>query len=637
MHDERENLGSNPSVHPAFGDVLRAGLSRRQVLAGGLGTLAVWLTDGPGLLVRAEAGESALMGFSALSISEEDAVRVPEGYRSDLLYAWGDPVSNGPAWDPNALDTAEEQALQAGMHHDGMHYFPLPYGSNSSTHGLLAVNHEYVDNGLLFRDGLEGWSAEKVRKAQAAHGVSVVEVRIEGGRWRVVRPSQYGRRVTAYTPMRISGPAAGHPRMQTAADPTGALVLGTLNNCAHGYTPWGTYLTCEENFNGYFLNKGTIPADQARYGIASSTLYRWNEFDARFDAGKSPNEPNRFGWVAEIDPYDPSRTPVKRTALGRMKHEGATVTVASDKRIVVYMGDDERFEYIYKFVSRDAYDPDDRAANSNLLDFGTLYVAKFDSDGTGQWLPLVYGQNGLTPEAGFGSQGEVLVKTRQAADRVGATRMDRPEWIAVSPLNRDVYVTLTNNSQRGDGGRPGVDAANPRNANVYGHILRWREAGSDPGSTSFSWNLFVLAGDPRQGDSAKKGNIKGDAFGSPDGLWFDARGVLWIQTDVSTASLYRTDYANLGNNQMLAADPSTGEVRRFLTGPRFCEVTGVDVTPDGRTMFVNIQHPGEPGSADNNDPRNPGANSVWPDGPGIGRPRSATVVITREDGGAIGS
>ena len=638
MHDDREDLGRNRSGNSTFDEVLRAGSSRRQVLAGGLGALAAVLIEGPSSLGRAlGASGSALMGFTGVPVSEEDAVIVPRGYRAEVLYAWGDPVSNGPAWDPNARNTAEEQALQAGMHHDGLHYFPLPYGSNSSTSGLLAVNHEYVDNGLLFSDGFEGWSAEKVRKAQAAHGVSVIEVRNEGGRWRVVRPSRYGRRITAFTPMRVSGPAAGHPLMQTAADPTGALVLGTLNNCANGYTPWGTYLTCEENFNGYFVNQGRVPADQQRYGIAKESDRRWSEFDARFDAGRNPGEPNRFGWVVEIDPYDPAQTPAKRTALGRFKHEGAALSLAPDDRVVLYMADDERFEYIYKFVSRDPCDPGQRAANSSVLDSGTLYVASFGPDGAGQWLPLTYGENGLTPEAGFRSQAEVLVKTRQAADEVGATKMDRPEWIAVHPLSKDVYVTLTNNSERGTRGKPGTDAANPRGANVYGHILRWREAASDPRSTTFSWNIFVLAGDPAQGDTTKRGSIKGDAFGSPDGLWFDARGLLWIQTDVSARSLYSGDFARIGNNQMLAADPATGETRRFLTGPRHCEVTGVHATPDGRTLFVNIQHPGEPATGDDNDPKNPGANSVWPGGPEIGRPRSATLVITRDDGGVIGS
>jgi uncharacterized protein len=302
---------------------------------------------------------------------------------------------------------------------------------------------------------------------------------------------------------------------------------------------------------------------------------------------------------------------------------------------VVYMGDDSQNEYIYKFVSRDAWNPANRAANFALLDSGTLYVGRFNQDGSGQWIELTQGLNGLDAASGFASQADVLTFTRLAGDRVGATKMDRPEWVAVHPQTREVYVTLTNNTTRGTTGGA-VDAANPRANNVFGHIVRWRETGDDPTATTFRWSIFVLAGDPRNADAAKRGNIKGDAFGSPDGLWFDARGVLWIQTDVSTSALNAGDYANLGNNQMLAADPSTGEIRRFLTGPRGCELTGVVTTPDGTTMFVSIQHPGEPGSGDNN-PSNAAAISSWPDGPGISRPRSATIAIRRTDGGVVGS
>jgi secreted PhoX family phosphatase len=337
----------------------------------------------------------------------------------------------------------------------------------------------------------------------------------------------------------------------------------------------------------------------------------------------------------EIDPYDPGRRPVKHTALGRIKHEGAPVTLAKDNRAVVYMGDDERFEYIYKFVSKDVFQPHDRAANLRLLEEGTLWVARFAADGSGEWLELTHGKNGLAA-AGFASQADVLINARAAADHVGATKMDRPEWIAIHPKTGEVYCTLTNNTMRGRDGKPAVDAANPRVNNVYGHIVRWREQGGDAAATRFAWDVFALAGDPSQADAAKRGAIKGDAFGSPDGLWFDPRGVLWIQTDVSTSTLNKGDYANLGNNQMLAADPSTGDIRRFLTGPNGCEVTGVITTPDGRTMFVNIQHPGEAPS-ERSDPAKPTAISTWPDGPGAGRPRSATIVIRKRDGGIIGS
>ncbi len=627
---------SNSSANHEFGELLDALITRRRILKGGLGAAALAFVAGPSELLGDAIQSSALMGFTRLPVSLEDRVLVPPGYSAVVLYAWGDPISSGPSWDPTAANSAEEQAIQAGMHHDGIHFFPLPFGSGSSSRGLLAMNHEYTDDGLLHVGGMDPWTPDKVLKSQAAHGVSVIEVGLENGGWRVVRPSSLARRITAYTPIRISGPAAGHPAMITSYDPSGRLVRGTLNNCAHGYTPWGTYLTCEENFNGYFVNKGTIPASQARYGISKDGAgYRWHEHDGRFDAGSEPNEPNRFGWVVEIDPYEPSATPVKRTALGRFKHEGATVTTGRDGRVVVYMGDDERFEYIYKFVSSRAWNPADRGANADLLDQGTLYAARFNADGTGQWLELTQGKNGLDAAAGFASQADVLINARSAADKVGATKMDRPEWIAVHPTTREVCVTLTNNSQRADTGRPGVDAANPRARNAFGHIVRWTEDG-DPTATTFRWKIFVLCGDPRSAEADKRGTIKGDAFGSPDGLWFDARGLLWIQTDVSTSTLNTGDYVNLGNNQMLAADPATGEIWRFLTGPKGCEITGVTSTPDLRTLFVNIQHPGEP-SSERNDPRNPGAVSTWPDGPGIGRPRSATIVIRKDDGGVVGT
>jgi secreted PhoX family phosphatase len=490
---------------------------------------------------------------------------------------------------------------------------------------------------LLHPDGMDPWTAEKVAKSQAAHGVSVIEIDQANGRWRVVRPSRWARRITARTPIRIAGPAAGHPLLRTAADPEGRTVLGTINNCGHGATPWGTYLTCEENFNAYFVHGGDVPANHKRYGInAKGFGYRWHEHDPRFDVAAHPNEAYRFGWIVEIDPYDPSRRPVKHTALGRFKHEGAAVTLSGDGHVVVYMGDDERFEYIYKFVSRRRYDPKNRAANLSILEDGTLYVARFDGDGSGIWVPLLHGREGLAAAAGFPGQAEVLINARAAADQVGATKMDRPEWIAVHPRTGEVYCTLTNNSNRGREGHPGPDAANPRAQNGFGHIIRWRERGGEATETAFAWDVFVLGGDPRHEDVAKRGTIKGDGFGSPDGLWIDPRGVLWVQTDVSTSALGKGDYAGLGNNMMLAADPASREVRRFLVGPKGCEITGVITTPDARTMFVNIQHPGESPS-ERADPRHPTAVSAWPDGSADGRPRSATLVIRKQDGGVIGT
>lgn len=636
---------SNPSNNASFDEVCQA---RRRLLKGSAGAAALTLFGTPMMISRnAQAAQppgsapGVQPTFTSVPVSRADTVVVPSGYSAQVLVAWGDPVSNGPAFKQDASNTTADQEQQWGMHNDGMHFFPLydtgPGGLPipSSTRGLLVANHEYTDAGLLFPDGMVTWTADKVKKAQAAHGVGVVEVRMVGTTWQVVRPSPWARRITANTPCLFSGPAAGSALLKTALESTGTVVLGTLNNCSHGVTPWGTFLTGEENFNGYFRNGSTT--EHTRYGVAAADFgYRWAEFDERFDAAKHPNEPNRFGWVVEFDPYDPTSIPVKRTALGRIKHEGATVTVANDGRVVAYMGDDERFEYVYKFVSNGRFNPDARDANRNLLDDGTLYVARFDANGTGVWLALVQGQNGLTAANGFATQADILVKTRQAADRAGATKMDRPEWIAVNPHNKDVYCTLTNNSQRGAAGRAAVDAANPRASNVYGHIIRWAEAGGDPAGLTFEWNIFVQAGDPASSDPNKRGNINGDKFGSPDGLWFDERGLLWIQTDVSTSVLNTGDYANIGNNQMLAANVATGEIRRFLVGPNGCEITGVVSTPDHRTLFVGIQHPGEPAS-ELSDPKNPKAVSSWPDGAAGGRPRAAVVAIRRNDGGIIGT
>jgi secreted PhoX family phosphatase len=573
-------------------------------------------------------------------VSAEDAVHVAPGYRVSVLYRWGDEtgIAGAPPapFKPDASNSAAEQALQAGMHHDGMHFFPLPKGARTADHGLLVVNHEYTDEGLLHPDGMKTWSHEKVLKSQNAHGMSVIEVRRRAAGWTVVRPSRYARRITARTPIGLAGPAAGHALLRTEADPAGREVRGTLHNCALGVTPWGTYLSCEENFNERFHHSGTPTRSEKRYGIRRFGLgYRWHEYDARFDAGLHPNEANRFGWVVELDPYDPSSKPMKHTALGRFAHESATVSVAPDGRVVVYSGDDARFEYIYKFVSRGRYNPRAGIANGALLDEGTLYVARFDATGRGRWLALVHGQSGLDASSGFADQAEVLVRAREAADRVGATKMDRPEWIAVHPRTREVYATLTNNTRRGRAGFPGADAANPRANNVYGHILRWNEKNGDPAAETFSWSVFLLAGDPGQADPAQRGTT-GLAFGGPDGLHFDRRGVLWIMTDISASRQQREAYDSLGGNQLLAADPASGEVRRFLVGPVNCEITGLTQTPDGKTFFLNIQHPGEVPDA-RSDPAKPDLYSRWPDGRPGARPRSATIVIERADGGVIGS
>ncbi|MDM0038227.1 PhoX family phosphatase [Variovorax sp. J22G21] len=631
---EDSNRSANPSIHevsdPARRIFVRGGLAA--TVAGLLGPLAAGCASTGGGNMAA-FGRS--IGFKSIPMAAIDDVVVPEGYSAQVLYRWGDPVGIAgqmPAFRPDGSNTAAEQALQAGMHHDGMAFFPV---DGSSQRGILVMNHEYVDDGLLHVDGMKTWTAEKVRKAINAHGVSVIEIQREGNAWKQVLPSKFARRITAATPMTITGPAAGHAMLKTAADPTGTRALGTFNNCSNGQTPWGTYLTCEENFADYFEGVEQPDAHQRRWGIrkGNGAKYRWHEHEERFDVAKHPNESNRFGWVVEIDPQDPTATPIKRSALGRAAHEGAATALTADGRAVVYMGEDSRFEYIYKFVSRDRVKPGGFAANRELLDHGTLYVGRFDVEGTGEWLPLTQGKGPLTTDKGFASQGDVLIKARQASDALGATKMDRPEWTTVDPITKEVYCTLTNNSNRGASGQPGVDPANPRVNNTMGQIIRWKEAG-DLDATRFAWNHLVLAGDPKQGRWEAQGNIKGDTFGSPDGLRVDARGVLWIQTDVSTSTLGKGEYSNLPNNQMLACDPTKGEIRRFLVGPAGCEITGLTATPDLRSLFINVQHPGEPAN-ERSDPDKPLAVSKWPDGGG--RPRSATVVITKNDGGVVGT
>jgi secreted PhoX family phosphatase len=627
------------AVNPSDNNMLAELISRRRVLGGGLAAAAltiVPLRPAAGSLAIDDELDTAamrgrkqsLLGFSPVPASTSDSVIVPDGYVAEVLIPWGTPLrSGGPAWRSDASNTAEEQAQQIGAHHDGMHFFPLGHGKERSRRGLLVVNHEYIDQVIFYPDGSATMTKDKVDKALAGHGVSVVEVALVGGKWRLV-DSDLNRRITGTSSVTFSGPVAGsHPWLQSANAP-----MGTLNNCAHGFTPWNTYLACEENWHGYFGATGafTPTAIEARYGLnATGFGYKWHVGDpARFDLNLNRNEPNRFGWVVEIDPFDPDSVPVKRTALGRFKHEGATV-VDHHGTIVVYSGDDEDKEYLYKFVSADKWKRLRRDGKSPL-DHGTLYVARFEADGTGRWLPLTHGEGVLSIANGWSDQADVLLRTRQAADAVGATKLDRPEWVAVHPHSNDVYVTLTN----GTAGSAGIS---PRNPNPYGHIARLTEHSGNSTALTFEWDIFVLAGDPAYDPAV---DINGDIFGSPDGLWFDQDGRMWIQTDISNSSQNRADrgYDNIGNNMMLAADPTTGEIRRFLVGPRGCEITGVITTPDQGTMFVNVQHPGETttfwGTPTPADPR---LVSNWPDFEPAGRPRSATVVIRKIGGGKIGT
>ncbi len=644
---------SNHTANPHLRDVIDAG--RRQVLAGGaaLGALA-FLGGMPGLAGAAEPtriGEGLALRrrdrlpFAAIAVTRADTVSVPVGYTAKAFIPWGTPICGRyPAYLDDASNTAADQAEQTGMHHDGMHFFPMDarFRARKSDHGMLALNHEYIDAPLLHPNGPtlvagKRVDADEVRKEINAHGVSIVEIRRNNqGDWAVL-PSDRNRRITGATPMQIAGPARGHALMTTRYSPSGTSTRGTLNNCSNGYTPWGTYLTCEENWAGYFASRDTeLPRHLRRYGVRSSSRYGWetlsgDEFQ-RFDATATAedaradyrNEPNTFGWIVEIDPFDPNATPIKHTALGRFAHEGLVFAPSrAGWPVVCYSGDDSQNEYIYKYVSRDKYRP--QRSDGRLLDEGTLYVARFNPDGSGDWLPLDLEDAGFQQacaraNVSFADQGEVLINTRFAADVVGATKMDRPEWGAVHPDTGEVYFTLTNNTARQE-----ADAANPRAPNPTGHIIRWREEGRNHVGTRFRWDIYLLAGpaadsrDPR-GRPLTEANI----LASPDGLWFDDDGRLWIQTDMSGSQLSNGPF---GNNQMLVSDPASGETKRFLVGPQGAEVTGITATPDFRTLFVNIQHPGEGSSATE-------YTSTWPDGPGR-RPRSATVIITRDDGGRI--
>jgi uncharacterized protein len=622
---EDSNKSSNPSIHEVSNP------ARRTILQG---SAIASVSSLIGCAAMA-SNTNLQIGFKAIAPGVGDQLVVPEGYTATAIGSWGEPVGipgSMPAFKIDGSNSAADQAVQIGMHHDGVEFFPI---GGSSTHGLIAINHEYTDDGLLHVGGFNNMNAEKVKKSQNAHGLSVYEVILKDGKWDMVRPSKYARRFPMSAPFSIGGPAAGHAMMRTPADPAGTTILGTLNNCASSKTPWGTYLSGEENFMFYFGGGDNTNAHQKRWGMRKDGFYQWEKFDARFDATKTPNESNRFGWVVEVDPMDPTSTPIKRTALGRAAHEGAWVGVTKDNRAVVYSGEDARFEYIYKFVSRDKISPGGAKANATLLDHGVLYVARFDADGSGKWLPLIHGQGPLTAANGFADQGEVVIKARQASDVLKATKMDRPEWLTIHPETGWVYCTLTNNSSRGQKDQPSVDAANPRANNSMGQIIRWKDDGDFDGA-GFQWNHLVLAGDPANERPEAKGNIKGDIYGCPDGITFDKRGVLWIQTDAHATQMYKNEFKNIGNNQMLACDPKTGETKRFLTGPTNCEITGCTFTPDGKTMFISVQHPGETPS-DRSDPNEPAKYSNWPDFKSGGRPRSSTVVIRKNDGGVIGT
>ncbi len=561
-------------------------------------------------------------GFNAVPANTLDEITLPDGYKWEVMAKWGDPLfDDSIELDEKTRGDAKSQALSLGDNNDGMDLF-VKDGRN-----IFVVNNEYVNRSIIFGNRESGLpeTSDDVLKGKMGHGVTVMEVLRDDGGWHILKGSEFNRRVTPDTPIEISGPAKGHDLMKTSLDPDGIMAQGTWNNCGNGRTPWGTYLACEENFNGYFSASDASfeqTPEQKRYGLSSEDWgYAWAKIDDRFDLLKEPNECNRAGYVVEIDPFNPNSTPKKRTALGRFKHENAEVVIAGNGQIVVYMGDDERGEFIYKYVSNDRFSA--AGDNSSLLDDGKLYAAKFNDDLSGEWLEL-------NPETtSMPTQADICIHTRLAGSKVGATTMDRPEWVASNPNKAELYCALTNNKNRGikpnaGGHKTPVGGPNPRPANKYGQIVRWIPEGGDHVSTKFTWDLFLLAGNPavHKDDKAGSANItQANMFNSPDGIAFDSNGFLWIQTDGKYSN--EGDFEGMGNNQMLVADTETGEIRRFLVGPNECEVTGATWSADGRTMFVGIQHPGEKG------------NSHWPDG-GKSIPKSAIIAIEREDGGVIG-
>ena len=614
-------VARTPETLPTeFETIAARALTRRRFLGTGAALgMGAFLAQLP---VTRPAQAVGQFDFAPVAANTLDTVTVPEGYGWHVVASWGDPLWSGvPEFDHQSRGTGASQERAMGDNNDGMELF-----TTGGRH-ILAVNNEYVNRKIFHgnRASHQPENADDIRKSKAGHGVTIAELAMRDGKWTIVRDSSYNRRITADTKMDITGPARGHDLVKTAADPGGTTALGTWNNCGSGRTPWGTYLACEENFNGYFSSSDPdykLSAEMKRYGIKTKDRgYGWAGSDERFDISKHPNEPNRCGYIVEIDPLDPASTPKKRTALGRFKHENAAVTLAADGRVVVYLGDDERGEFLYRFISDGRYA--EGGNNRDLLENGRLYVARFADDGKGRWIEL-------TPEAtGMGSQAEISIHTRQAASAVRATTMDRPEWVAVSPVGAEAYCCLTNNKNRGKKPNAGGDATpvggpNPRAANHYGQIVRWAPDGGDHASDGFSWNLFVVAGNPTVHKDAYAGSAnvnKDNMFNSPDGLAFDSKGRLWIQTDGNYSNA--KGFAGQGNNQMLMADPATGEIRRFMVGPKEAEVTGITWSADRKTVFVGIQHPGERG------------DSHFPGG-GQTVPRSSIVAITRDDGGVIG-
>jgi secreted PhoX family phosphatase len=631
-------------------DLIDARLSRRSALKGLLAAGAATVAA-PAAFAATRNTDPSSLPFEQAPHNVEMFHQVSPGHRADVLLRWGDKVAaDAPAFDPFNL-TAEAQEKQFGYNNDFVAFLPLPRGSKNSTHGLLAVNHEYTNPELMFTGLTALNAASRMTREQAdveiaAHGHTIIEIKKGANGWEPVQGSKYNRRISARsTVMQVNGPAAGHDRLKTQADPSGRRVIGTLNNCAGGVTPWGTVLIAEENFNMYFGGdpaKTSEAANHKRLGIKGKSRYSWSRFHERFDVEKNPNEPNRFGWIVEIDPYDPQSTPIQRTTLGRFKPEAATCVVAPDGRVLVYSGDDEAFEYIYRFVTAKKFVPNNPAANRGLLDEGTLSVAKFDDKGTLRWLPLAFGQGPLTQANGFHSQADVLIDTRRAADLLGATPMDRPEDVETNPVNGRVYVMLTNNNTRK---AEQISTLHPRATNLYGHIVELLPPGTEGSdgarqalhtADEYRWEVLLLAGDPSNPEHGAKYHPDtqklGNWLAAPDNCCFDNRGRLWITTDQGSSQrktgipdgVYACDVNGAGR----------ALTKFFYACPKDAEMCGPAFTPDNKTLFVAVQHPGEYKDSTFDDP-----STRWPDFDFKGKtpPRPSVVAITREDGGVIGN
>jgi len=663
---------TSPGTLTYFGALLSRRMSRRGFVAAG--SVAAAVAGTLPSITSATSKKGHQRPFKSVGPTRDDGILLSPGLRHDVLIGAGDPLFENDAGltaqDLRSLkwldgQAAAKQEKRFGTNNDALAFFASPKKRSS---GVLCVNHEYVVPEFSFADFPKDRAAwvrshpEAVAWMQAAHGVSVLDLERGVRGWRVVRGGSCTRRITANTPMQIMGPARGDTLMQTDADPRGTTVLGTFANCAGGKTPWGTYLTAEENIQDYFggaRSWAENSADDAtklayrRWPLRERSAYGWDLIDPRFDIRREPREALRHGWIVEIDPSDPLSTPKKRTALGRFCHEGANTILTADGRVAAYMGDDAKFEYVYKFVTRDRFNPKDRAANRDLLDHGKLFVARFDAKGRGEWLPLVHDENGpLNTRNGFRSQAEVVIKCRAAADLLGATPMDRPEDVEPSPVTGRVYMALTKNgdreSRRGDFmGREidlGPNFANPRPKNDFGHIVELIEDNNDAASERFSWNVFLLAGDPRNTNSkflTQAEDIlpdrltREDVFyggyadrsqvspiACPDNLGFDPTGRLWVVTDA--------DEELIGNNGCFVVPttgPDRGLLKQILSAPVGAEVCGCEFTPDGTTLFLSIQHPGEGGTVEN-------PVSHWPDGQGLPA-RSAVIAVSRDDGSPL--